>query len=285
MSFGYDGKNYNAVVQVGDENFIPLYQMKLLAGNNFRPSDSIRELIINEACARLLGFENPQEAIGKFLSVAGSHPIVGVVADFHEKSLHEPIRPIVFLNIRDGERSIGIKLASQGKKISHVQAVLGQIEKQWKSIYPGQPFVYHFLDESIASMYEKERKTAILMNTAMAVMIFISCMGLLGLSIFSAKQRTREIGIRKVLGASVVNIATLLGKDFLALVGIALVIASPIAWYGMNQWLQDFAYRIHIGWQIFALAGLGAVFITLLTVSFQTVKAALANPTETLRAE
>jgi putative ABC transport system permease protein len=285
MSFAYDGKNYNAVVQVGDENFIPLYQMKLLAGNNFTPSDSIRELIINEACARQLGFKNPREAIGKILSVAGNHPIVGVVADFHEKSLHEPIRPIVFLNIRDGERSIGIKLASEGKKISHVQALLGQIEKQWKSIYPGQPFVYHFLDESIASMYEKERKMAILMNTAMAVMIFISCMGVLGLSIFTAKQRTREIGIRKVLGASVVNIAALLSKDFLTLVGIALVIASPVAWYGMNQWLQDFAYRIQISWQIFALAGLGAVFITLLTVSFQTVKAALANPTETLRAE
>jgi putative ABC transport system permease protein len=259
--------------------------MKLLAGNNFRHSDSISEFIINEACARQLGFQNPHEAIGKLLSIAGSHPVVGVVADFHEKSLHEPIRPVVFLNFRDGERSIGIKLASEGKKIAHVQAFLGQIQQQWKAIYPGQPFVYNFLDESIATMYEKERKTAILMNTAMAIMILISCMGLLGLSIFSAEQRTREIGIRKVLGASVINITALLSRDFLALVGIALIIAIPIAWYVMNQWLQDFAYRIHIGWQIFALAGSGAVFITLLTVSFQTVKAALANPAEALRTE
>lgn len=130
-----------------------------------------------------------------------------------------------------------------------------------------------------------KRKTAILMNTSMAVTIFISCMGLLGLSIFSAEQRAREIGIRKVLGASVVGIVALLSRDFLTLVGIALVIASPIAWYGMNQWLQDFAYRIHIGWQIFALAGLGALFIAFVTISFRVVKAALANPAEILRAE
>jgi putative ABC transport system permease protein len=283
LSLDYNGKTYNTVLQVGDENFIPLYQLKLLAGENFRHSDSIRELIINEACARQLGFQDPQEAIGKFLSIAGSHPVVGVVADFHEKSLHEPIRPIVFLNFRDGERSIAIKLASEGKKISHVQTVLGQIEKQWKTIYPGQPFVYRFLDESIAAMYEKERKTSILMNTAMAVMIFISCMGLLGLSTFSAEQRTREIGIRKVLGAGVLNIVALLSRDFLTLVGIALVIASPIAWYGMNQWLQNFAYRIDISWQIFALAGLSALFIALITVSFRAVKAALGNPAKILR--
>jgi putative ABC transport system permease protein len=283
LSMDYNGKTYNTVVQVGDENFIPLYQMKLLAGNNFSHSDSIREFIINEACARQLGFQDPQEAVGKFLSIAGSHPVVGVVADFHEKSLHEPIRPVVFLNVRDGERSIAIKLASEGKQISHEQAVLAQIAKQWKAIYPDQPFAYHFLDESIAAMYEKERKTAILMNTAMAVMIFISCMGLLGLSVLSAEQRTREIGIRKVLGASVVNLVALLSRDFLTLVGIALFIAAPIAWYAMNQWLQDFAYRIHITWQIFALAGAGALSLALITVSFQAVKAAQANPAKTLR--
>jgi putative ABC transport system permease protein len=285
LSFQYNGKNYNSVVQCGDENFIPLYQMKLLAGKNFRHSDSIAGFIINEACVKELGFQNPQQAIGKFLGIAGSHPVVGVVADFHEKSLHEPIRPVVFLNIREGERSIAIKLASQGKKIAHVQAVLGQIERQWKAIYPGQPFVYNFLDESIAAMYETDRKTAILMNTAMVITIFISCMGLLGLSTLSAQQRIREIGIRKVLGASVANIVALLSSHFLILVIIALVIASPIAWYGMNQWLQNFAYRIDISWQVFALAGFGALFIALLTVSFQAVKAALTNPAKTLRTQ
>lgn len=285
LSLEYNGKSYNGVVQVGDENFIPLYQMKLLAGKNFNHNDSINQLIINEAMARELGFQNPRQAIGKFLGIAGSHPVVGVVADFHEKSLHEPIRPVVFLNFRDGERSIAIKLASQGKKIAHVQAILGQIEQQWKTVYPRQPFVYNFLDESIAAMYETERKTVTLMNTAMIVMIFISCMGLLGLSTLSAQQRIREIGIRKVLGASVANLVTLLSRDFLILVGIAIVVASPIAWYGMNQWLQDFAYRTNISWEVFALAGFGALFIALLTVSVQATRAALTNPAKTLRAQ
>jgi ABC-type antimicrobial peptide transport system permease subunit len=137
----------------------------------------------------------------------------------------------------------------------------------------------------MALVYEKDQQTAMLMNTSMAITIFISCMGLFGLAMFSAEKRTKEIGIRKVLGASVTNIAAMLSKDFLELVLIALAIASPIAWYFMNQWLQDFAYRIHISWWVFALAGSGAMLIALITVSFQAIKAALANPVKSLRSE
>jgi ABC-type lipoprotein release transport system permease subunit len=285
LTITYDGKarvELPATIQSADEHFIPLYRMKLLAGRNLIHSDSLREYIINETCAKGLGFADPGEAIGKIIDCAGAHPITGVVADFHEKSLREPIKPIVFLNMPVSERNIAVKLAATP---GQAEKVLGKIEKQWKSVYPGKPFVYSFLDESIASMYKQERKTATLMSTAMIVTIFISCMGLLGLSLFSAAQRTREIGIRKVLGATVTNILVLLSKEFVFLVVIAFTIAVPIAWYFMNEWLQNFAYRIVIPWWLFGLAGAGSVLIALLTVSLQSFKAALANPVKILKSE
>lgn len=288
LTIQYNGKSpveLPAVIQCADENFIPLYGMKLLAGSNLRHSDSLEEYIINETCAKGLGFASPEEAIGKFIGCAGIHPIAGVVADFHEKSLHEPIRPVVFLHMPGNERNIALKLTASGMQTPHASVVLGQVEKQWKAIYPDKPFTYSFLDESIASLYENERKTAILMTSAMIMTIFISCMGLLGLSMFSAQQRTREIGVRKVLGASVTHIIVLLSKDFIILITIALTIASPVAWYFLNQWLQSFAYRISISWWVFGLAGIGAVLIALLTISFQSFKAAITNPVKSLKTE
>jgi putative ABC transport system permease protein len=251
--------------------------MKLLAGRNYRDTG---EYVINETCAKGLGFPDPAAAIGQMLGAAGDHPIVGVVADFHEKSLRDKIQPVIFLNIAQGERNIAVRLGT-----ASLASTLGQIEKRWKAVYSGKPFAYDFLDESIAAMYTQERKTATLISVAMFLTIFISCMGLLGLSMFNAQQRTREIGIRKVLGASVASIVALLSKDFVVLVALALVIASPIAWYFIHQWLQGFAYRISIGWWVFGLAGFGAVSIALLTIGFQSFKVAVANPVKSLRSE
>jgi ABC-type antimicrobial peptide transport system permease subunit len=205
--------------------------------------------------------------------------------DFHSKSFREAITPFFITTTTKNARTISVKLATDGKQISHLKTTLASIEGIWKSIYPDKKFDMSFLDETIAAFYEKEEKTAQLMNTAMAVAIFISCMGLFGLAAFIAQQRTKEIGIRKVLGATVTDITTMLSTDFLKLVLIAVLIASPIAWYFMNSWLEDFAYRTTISWWVFGLAGAAACVITLCTIGAQSIRAALKNPVKSLRSE
>jgi ABC-type antimicrobial peptide transport system permease subunit len=273
-------------IETGDEHFIPFYQMKIIAGRNLLHSDSLKELVINETATRAMGFSKPEQALGKLLYQRDKpYPVVGIVADFYENSFREMIKPMVIENEPRRQGSMAVKLATTGKQGSDAKAIIAEIEQQWKNIYPDEPFNYSFLNESITRLYEQETKTAWLMNVAMIITIFISCMGLFGLALFSAERRTKEIGIRKVLGASVTSIAALLSKDFIQLVLVAIVIASPIAWYFMNQWLQSFVYRIHIGGWVFALAGLGAIFVAILTISFQAIRAAMSNPVKTLRSE
>ena len=267
-----------------DEHFIPLYKIRLLAGRNLLPSDTIKELVINESLAKRLGFNSPEKALGKRLYTwRKSVPIVGVVADFHEASLHEAIKPLLITSMACTD--MAIRLETRGRSTGEVKALLAKVEKQWKRIYPHTPFDFTFLDDSLAQLYKKEQTTAWLLNIATGITIFISCIGLFGLTMFTAARRTREIGIRKVLGASVPDIATLLSKDFVFLVSIALLIASPIAWIFMHSWLRGFAYRIPIGIDIFLIAGGAILFITLLTVGFQSIKAALVNPIKSLRTE
>ncbi len=282
-----------AEFQAGDENYILLYQLKLLTGRNILPSDTMREYLINETLAKQLGFKKPEDAIGKTISSGGddgttSHkqlPIVGVLADFHSESLHDPIAPTFISTSKKYSRIISVKLAAKGGQNRNLRVTTAKIEKLWKNIYPNEKFEYKFFDETIAKFYDKELKTEQLMNTAMAIAIFISCMGLFGLITFEAQKRTKEIGIRKVLGASVSNIISMFSMDFLKLILFAFVIASPVAYYFMHQWLQNFAYRINISWWVFALAGLAAVLIALLTISFRAIKAAIANPVKSLRTE
>jgi ABC-type antimicrobial peptide transport system permease subunit len=270
----------------GDENLIPLYQIKLLAGRNLAHSDSVNEFVINENLSDLMGYKKPDQAIGKTIYWFNKpYPVVGVVADFHSSSLHDPIVPVCIINRVEREGTLTIKLAAKGKQFNNLKATLTQIEKAWKSVYPAGTFDYRFYDESLARAYQKDQQTATLMNTSMSVTILISCIGLFGLVLFTAEKRAKEISIRKILGASVSNIATMLSKDFIELVFIALLIASPIAWYVMSKWLQSFAYHINISLWIFLLAGLGAILIALLTVSFQAIKAAIANPVKSLRSE
>ena len=288
-SFEYKGKditNQTVYVEPGNEDFIPFYQMKLLAGRNITHSDSLHELVINETYSKILGFENPQDAIGKFLYTNNkSFPIVGVVADFHQGSFHEAIHPAVIGKMPDLEWSLAVKLDANEKKSADVKKIIAAMETQWKKIYPDEPFNYNFLNESITRLYGQEENTAWLVKIAMSITIFISCMGLFGLGMFTAQRKTKEIGIRKVLGASITDITTMLSKDFIKLVVIAFLIASPIAWYFMNQWLQDFVYRTNISWWIFAIAGLLAIMIALITVSYQAIKAAIANPVKSLKTE
>lgn len=289
-TYKFKGKQEIALqptVEIGNENYIPFYQMKIVAGRNMLQGDSTNELVINETLAKAIGFSNPSETVGKMLYRGDKPiPVVGVVADFHQGSYHDAILPAVIQNAPDDQKhSVAIKLTVDEKNISDVKKIIAAMEAEWKKLYPDTPFDYSFLNESISKLYGQEEKTVWLTNVAAIITIFISCMGLLGLSMFTAKRRTKEIGIRKVLGASVMNITAMLGKDFLKLVMISFLIASPVAYYFSNQWLQNFAYRTSITLWIFFLAGMIALLVALITISFQSIKAAIANPVKSLRTE
>ena len=269
-----------------DTDLLDTYNMQLLAGRNLLPSDTVREYVINETAVREFGFKNPQEAIGKFVSEQNNHlsiPIVGVVKDFHTATFSQKIDPLALMTQKDQTGSFNVKLASQ--KPADWQTAIQKMETLWKSTYPDAPFEYKFYDDMISQYYKSERRMAKIVNLSTGIAILISCLGLFGLATLTAFQRTKEIGVRKVLGASIAGIVAMLSKDFVLLVLIALVIASPIAWYFMNQWLADFAYHVDISWWVFALAGVTALAIALLTVGYQAVKAALMNPVESLRSE
>jgi putative ABC transport system permease protein len=285
----YKGKTlvqFSPTVEFADERYIPFYGMRLVAGRNIRHSDSLTEFVINETGARQLGFAQPAAAIGQLLYIQKKpYPIVGVVADFHEASFKEAIQPAVIGNWPRNEWMLGIKLASAGKSAENVKATMDALAKNYKEVFPNQTMHPHFMDDEIRDMYYEEQNTASLVRVAMGLAIFISCMGLFGLSLFTAERRAGEIGIRKVLGATTADIALMLNRQFIRLVLLALVIASPIAWILAHRWLQDFAYRVGIDVWVFVLAGLGAIGLALATVSYQSIRAAMANPVKSLKAE
>ncbi|GAA4446578.1 ABC transporter permease [Ravibacter arvi] len=275
----------DASAKLGDKNFIPLYGLRLLAGRNYIESDSLREVVINQTFSKALGFSSPMDAVGRQLEWQNGRkcPIVGVVADFHEQSFHEKIEP-AFLGFEPSRAfNLGVRLSS--RKGNTVDAALEEIRQAWQSVYPDEPWTYSFLDDSIRELYLKEKKTQQLTNAATGIAIFISAIGLLGLIAFLAEQRVKEIGIRKVLGATVGQVVWLLSRDFVKLICLGVVIASPIAWWAMQRWLQDFAYRISLSWWMFASAGLIVTTITLVTIGFQALRAARANPVKSLRTE
>lgn len=281
---GHKGKvERNVYLKQADTNFLKTYGMKLLAGRNLLPSDTVREYVFNETAVREFGFKSPQEAVGKFVGDKKPIPIVGVIADFHSSTFDRKIEPLAILTQKDLGANFNVQLASS--RPADWQASIQKMEKLWKQNYPDAPFEYKFYDDMIAQYYESERRMTQIINLSTGIAILISCLGLFGLATLTAFQRTKEIGVRKVLGASIASIVGMLSKDFVLLVVIALVIASPIAWYFMNQWLTDFAYHIDISWWVFALAGVAAMGIALLTVGYQSVKAALMNPVESLRSE
>ena len=277
-------------MKAADTAHISMFELKLLAGRNLSNSDSSTEMIINETYLKLLGFTNPQEAIGQQIMNSYTKvrkPIVGVVKDFHIQSLRKQIAPMVLTCANNEFWTLNLKIETKNKTAKDFQKVMAKIEKMYNEAYPDtdERFSYQWFDESIAKFYESEQKAAKLMQAATLLAILISALGLFGLVSFMVNQRTKEIGIRKVLGATVAQITLLLSKDFLKLVGIAFVLATPIAYYFTHEWLKDFAYKTGIRWELFALAGLGAIVIALLTVSYQSIKAALMNPVESLRTE
>jgi len=271
-----------------DYNFVALLNLKIVEGRNFsttHPTDAKEAFIINEEAARVMGMSS---AVGKRIVTAGREgAVIGVVKDAHFKSLHHKIQPQIFYVLTDFTSEVmnlyGIVLIKiNGTDIPKTIAAIANV---WKRVNPNTPFEYHFLDETIDRQYAAEKKISAMANYFTVLAIAISCLGLFGLAAFAAERRTKEIGVRKVLGATVANIVAMLSRDFVKLVLVANLIAWPVAYFAMNKWLQNFAYRIDLGWWVFVLAGGMALFIALLTVSTQAIRAALVNPVEALRYE
>ncbi len=278
----WDGKDPNSMFVVSplgvDADFIPMMKMKLKAGANFSgiQSDSAH-FLLNETAVKMMGIKNPVGKRFKLWETEGS--IIGVVKDFNFASLKESIKPSVIYYKDNGYR-IYIKTTGNGAAKAIVAAT-----KLWNQYNPGIPFEYSFLDEAYSKLYQSDQRTGTLFNIFSVIAILVSCLGLFGLATYTAQIMTKEIGIRKVLGASVSSIVTLVSKDFLKLIVLSIIIASPIAFFTMQKWLQDFAYRVQISWWVFVLSGILSIAIALFTISFQAIKAALANPVDSLRSE
>jgi putative ABC transport system permease protein len=262
-----------------DADYLNTLGMKLASGRNFSdqmPTDS-SAIIINETAARQLGFADPLNQ--NMYEGRTKYHIIGVIKDFNFESLRSNVTPLAFtLKYNRGKVAIRVNAAN-------IPALIDQVGNIWRKLSPGHPFTYSFMDEDFNTIYNTEQRIGTIFIVFTSLAIIIACLGLFGLAAYAAAQRTKEIGIRKVLGADVVVIAAMLSKDFVRLVCIAILIASPLAWYAMNKWLQSFAYRVTLHWYIIALAGLAALLIAFITVSYQSVKAAIANPVKSLRSE
>ncbi|MEZ0610831.1 ABC transporter permease [Fibrella sp. WM1] len=270
-------------VRGGDDQFIPLFGLQLVTGRNVYPADSVREFVVNEAFVRKLNLASPDAVLGKMLSLNGDRfkgPIVGVIQDFHDKSFHADIEPMCISTIAENYDYYAVKI-----DLSMAQSTLVALETLWSQTHPDQVFTYQFLDEQIAEFYETESLMLKLIQVFAGIAIFIGCLGLYGLVSFMAAQKTKEIGIRKVLGSSLSQIIWIFAGEFTRLILLAFIVAVPVAWLAMNQWLQTFKDQVSIGPDVFALAMLGTFLVAILTVGYRSVKAALMNPVKSLRSE
>jgi putative ABC transport system permease protein len=265
--------------------------MQVVAGRDFQESDfgmmdtsgnykNFRQpFIINETLAKKIGWK-PGEAIGKIIEKGAAGPVVGVIADFNFSSLHDPIGPLVIFLGRNYSRNIMIRING-----NNMQSTLAGLENTWKQRVPDRPFMYHFLDEDYNKLYLAEQRTSKLFTVAAGLAILLACMGLFGLAAFTTVQRTKEIGIRRILGANISSITFMMAKNFLVLVGIAILVAVPLAWWAGNQWLRDFAYRMTVQPIVFIGTAMVTVLIALFTVGYHAVKTALMNPAKSLKTE
>jgi ABC-type antimicrobial peptide transport system permease subunit len=291
----YAAEKLNTAVKSADKNYLSTYGLQLIAGRWFDETDDRKiarsipdslqqyNFVINETAAQTLGFPNPQAVLGKYVTFGFndiSGPVIGVIKDYHVASMHTAVPPVLMVNMPFLYYSMGIRFTSNLSVRS-----LAAVEAAFNSIYPNDLFTSGFMDEQIATTYKEERHTQQLFDIFTVISIVINVLGLVGLLSFMVEQKTKEIGIRKVLGASIANLSFLLSRDFLRLIVIAFLIAAPVAWYLMNQWLQGFAYRTAISWWIFAATVTGAIAITAIAVGYQTIRAALANPVKSLRSE
>jgi putative ABC transport system permease protein len=262
----------------GDSNYLPLYQIKLVAGRNVYNSATVREALVNSTYARMLGYNKPEGIVGQSLTVNGQDvPIVGVMADFHEESMHQAIPPVTFISQAGGVFHVRLKTVNA--------AIVDKVQKAFKEVYPNADWEYEFVSDIVAKWYKTEQDTMYLLYWATGLTILISCLGLLGLVIYTTNTRTKEIGIRKVLGAGVGSIIAALSGEFIRLVILASVITLPFAWWAANRWLQGFAYRTPLNAWLFIGGITGLLFVALTTLSIQTIRAAIANPIKSLRTE
>jgi putative ABC transport system permease protein len=287
VTMHYDSRtekeNFDISVKVGDHQYVPTFGLQVITGRNLLPSDTVREFLINETAVKRLGVLSPEDVIGKKLAIglnSSEGTIVGVVKDFHNNSFHEAIDPICITTSNNWYHNVAVKINP-----SNLSSTIGAIEKIWKTTFPDNIYEYVFLDEQIERFYEMDMLILRLIQTFAGIAIFICCLGLYGLVSFMALQKTKEVGVRKVLGASVQSILWLFGKEFTRLLLAAFIIAAPLAWWIMNNWLESFAYRIDIGAGIFAMAIAVTFIVTIATVGYQSLKAAFANPVDDLRNE
>jgi ABC-type antimicrobial peptide transport system permease subunit len=275
--------DFNANLKWADVDYFKTYNLSIVAGRSYYPSDTVKEFVVNETLVRKLGFHKPQEIIGKQIdfwdgTLVGE--VVGVVKDFHSYSLRNPLSPVVMSTWKNLYQTIGIKL-----KPGNPKPTMAAVEALWNENYPAYVYEAEFLDHKIDNFYRQENQLSQLYKIFAAIAIFISCLGLYGLVSFMAVQRTKEVGIRKVLGASAARIVLLFSKEFTFLIGIAFIIATPVAYYFMKQWLQNYTYRINLGVGIFIVAILFSIVIAWITVGWRAIRAAMANPVKSLRSE
>ncbi len=285
---GLEKDVYSGNLKTIDEDYLNLYELKLIAGENISERKNTGEAIVNRKLTKLLGFSGPRDAVGKIFTYginAMEFKIAGVVEDFHAQSLQEELDNVILSNLSFNIKEISVKLNPATAGLKGYSTAASKIQDEWNKIFPDDIFDYNFLDKQIAGYYSEETKTFDLIQLFALIAIFIGSLGLYGLISFIANQKIKEIGIRKVNGAKISEVLMMLNKDFVKWVVIAFVIATPIAWYAMNKWLENFAYKTNLSWWIFALAGLMALGIALLTVSWQSWRAATRNPVEALRYE
>ena len=275
--------DFQAISKFADNDYVPTYKLQLVAGRNLQPSGWTREFLVNESFVKNLGLKKPEDILNKEINLMCGLikcPVVGVLKDFNDRSLRQNLAPLLIATNATMYRQASIKLATP-----NIAASMQSIKKIWQQTFPNHVYEYRFLDDKIESFYKQENQLAQMYKIFAAIAIFLSCLGLYGLASFMAVQRIKEVGIRKVLGATAGSIVYLFSKEFIILISIAFLIATPLAWYFMNKWLQDYAYRINISWGLFASGGLVAIIIALTTISYQAIKAAIANPVKSLRAE
>ncbi|SEO59201.1 AraC-type DNA-binding protein [Mucilaginibacter gossypiicola] len=275
--------DFKAITKFADQDYVPAYKLQLIAGRNLKPSVMTSEFLVNESLLKSLGIKKPEEILNKEISIWGDLikcPVVGVVKDFNDRSFRQELAPLLITTDKVMYNQAGIKLVT-----TNMAATLDAVKKTFEQTFPDFVYEYQFLDDKIAGFYKQENQLAQLYKIFAAIAIFLSCLGLYGLASFMAVQRIKEVGIRKVLGATPGSIVYLFSKEFIMLIVIAFAIATPIAWYYMHQWLQAYVYRINISWWLFAVGGVAATIIALATISFQAIKAAKANPVKSLRSE
>ncbi|RNI34275.1 FtsX-like permease family protein [Hanamia caeni] len=275
--------DFQAISKFVDDDYVSTFKLQLIAGRNLKPSGPTREFLVNESLVKSLGITKPEDIIGKEISMMNgliTCPVVGVVKDFNDRSLRNEVAPLLMATNSTMYRQASIKLST-----ANMAAAMQSIKKIWQQTFPDYVYEYRFLNDKIASFYQQETQLSQLYKIFAAIAVFLSCLGLYGLASFMAVQRTKEVGVRKVLGATSVSIVYLFSREFVILVAIAFAIATPLAWYFMHLWLQNYAYRINVSWWLFLVGGISAIFIALATVSFQAIKAALANPVKSLRSE